>query len=334
VVVLGGTGFIGSHLVESLLAAGHPVRIASRRDTWPFETKLQNTEFRRLDLAATGTEADLDSLLTGSSLIFNVTGALQRPGTMDNLYQDLHVSGTVRLLAALERQVAGGHPVRLVHVSTTGVLGPTGAQPQPETAPRQPHTIYERTKAAGEQLALAGRQPGLQVVIARPGLVYGPRDLHLLGLFKAIASGTFRLIAGGRACWQPVEVDDVVEGLLKAGSTPDVDGEIFHLAGEQPVTIAEFTAAIAGALHTRLRGPSLPRPLAWMAGAVLEAGCVPLGIDPPLSRMRVVTLTQDRRYAIDHARRRLHWEPQVPLDKGLASAAAWYRQQGLLAAAA
>ena len=117
-----------------------------------------------------------------------------------------------------------------MHVS---VLGPTGPTPLDERAPRRPQTIYERTKAEGEELALMGRQDGLEVVVARPGLVYGPRDLHLLGLFRSIAAGTFRLPGGGRACWQPVAVGDVAAGLARLVDAEEVDGEIFHLAGEK-----------------------------------------------------------------------------------------------------
>ena len=356
VVVLGGTGFIGSHLVERLAQSGQRVRIASRRGAWPWDKLPAAVEITRLDLAAgkfdagtsptvnvspgapsgahAGQDPELDALLRDAVLIFNVTGALQRPGTPDTLYEDLHVHGTARVLAALKRRADSGGPLRLVHVSTTGVLGPTGPAPLPENAPLNPHTIYERTKAEGERRALAARGEGLQVVVARPGLVYGERDLHLLGLFRAIAAGSFRLIAGGRACWQPVAVSDVADGLVKMATAPEVDGEIFHLAGDRSLSIAAFADAIAATLGTRLRGPSLPRPLAWMAGAALEAGCLPLGIDPPLSRMRVRTLTEDRRYAIEQARRRLQWAPQIDLETGLRQTAAWYRRQGLLREAA
>jgi dihydroflavonol-4-reductase len=334
VVVLGGTGFIGGHLVERLAREGHRVRAASRRGIWPWETPPASVEMTRLDLACGDCHEALDALLADSSLIFNVTGALQRPGTPDRLYEDLHVQGTLRLLASLGRRPRSGETPRLVHVSTTGVLGPTGPVPLGEDAPQNPDTIYERTKAEGERRALAARTDHLQVVVARPGLVYGERDLHLLGLFRAIASGTFRLIAGGRACWQPVAVEDVVDGLVRMAVAPGVDGEVFHLAGDRSVSLAEFTGAIAAALGTRLRGPSLPRPLAWVAGALLEAGCLPLGIAPPLSRMRVATLTADRRYAIGHAGRRLGWSPEVTLEAGLSAATAWYRARGLLQEAA
>jgi nucleoside-diphosphate-sugar epimerase len=217
-----------------------------------------------------------------------------------------------------------------VHVSTTGVLGPTGPKPLPEDTPPRPITIYERTKAEGEAAARDGRRPGLEVVVVRPGLVYGERDLHLLGLWRAIASGTFRTIAGGTARWQPVHVDDVARALQAALHAPGVDGEIFQIAGREEVSIGDLAARIAGLLQTQVKGPSLPLPLALAAGLALEALLLPFGIEPPLSPARVRTLTQDRLYGIDHVREVLGLVPEVDLEDGLKRTHAWYRSHGHL----
>ncbi|MCZ6833291.1 MAG: NAD(P)-dependent oxidoreductase [Acidobacteria bacterium] len=327
VVVLGGTGFIGSHLVEHLARAGRPVHVISRRGAWPWETAPPAARFTSLDLTAPATAARLEELLAQTRVVVNVSGALLRPGAPADLYRRLHVEAVAELMSALQRRAGR---LRLVHVSTTGVLGPTGPEPLDESAPRRPRTIYERTKAEGEERALMGRRDGLEVVVARPGLVYGPRDLHLLGLFRSIAGGTFRLPGGGRARWQPVAVGDVAAGLARLVDADGTDGEIFHLAGETAVSVADLAATIATLLGTRVHGPSLPRPLAWLAGAALEAACLPLGIEPPLSRMRVRTLTEDRRYDVSHARRRLGWQPRTSLRQGLSLAVDWYRRKGLL----
>lgn len=331
VVVLGGTGFIGSHLVDHLAQAGRQVHVVSRRGSWPWGTAPTAARFTSLDLTSQAAARQLDEILAPARVVVNVTGVLLRPGAPSDLYRRLHVDAVSGLLAAINRRAGR---LRLIHVSTTGVLGPTGPAPLDEDAPCRPRTIYERTKAAGEELALRSHRDGLEVVVARPGLVYGPRDLHLLGLFRSIAGGTFRLPGGGRACWQPVAAGDVAAGLARLVDAEDVNGKIFHLAGETPVTVAELAAAIATLLGTRVHGPSLPRPLAWLAGAALEAACLPLGIDPPLSRMRVRTLTEDRRYDVSHARRCLGWRPQIGLNEGLSLAVDWYRRRGLLREAA
>jgi nucleoside-diphosphate-sugar epimerase len=145
-----------------------------------------------------------------------------------------------------------------------------------------------------------------------------------------VASGTFRNIGGGRARWQPVHVDDVARALAQALGTPGIDGGVFHVAGSEVVSVGELAARIAHALGTSLRGHSLPLPLALAAGTVLEALLLPFGIEPPLSRARVRTLTQDRLYRIERARDVLGIAPEVGLDSGLDRTLAWYRSHGHL----
>jgi nucleoside-diphosphate-sugar epimerase len=284
-------------------------------------------ETTRFDLGAVTAPRDWDALIEGSPHVVNLAGVLQRPGVPRDLYRRVHVDGTRHLLRAVAR---AGRPRRIVHVSTTGVLGPTGPKPLPEDTPPRPITIYERTKAEGEAAARDGRRPGLEVVVVRPGLVYGERDLHLLGLWRAIASGTFRTIAGGTARWQPVHVDDVARALQAALHAPGVDGEIFQIAGREEVSIGDLAARIAGLLQTQVKGPSLPLPLALAAGLALEALLLPFGIEPPLSPARVRTLTQDRLYGIDHVREVLGLVPEVDLEDGLKRTHAWYRSHGHL----
>jgi nucleoside-diphosphate-sugar epimerase len=217
-----------------------------------------------------------------------------------------------------------------VHVSTTGVLGPTGTSPRDESSSPHPLTAYERSKLEGERAALAARGGGLEVVVVRPGLVYGPRDLHLLGLYRAIGKGTYRTIAGGRALWQPIYVEDVARAIQAALEAPAGDGGVFHVAGGERVTVGALAERIAAGLGTRIRRPGLPYAAAMAAGTLLEAVCAPAGVEPPLTRARVRTMTEDRVYSIDRARERLGFEPRIGLEEGIALTIGWYRSHGYL----
>ncbi len=130
---------------------------------------------------------------------------------------------------------------RMVHVSTTGVHGVTGETPAAEDAPFAPTNPYEATKLEGELLALkAYEEQGLPVTVVRPGLVYGPGDLHLLGFFVSIKKGLFRVIAGGKALLHPVYIDDLVAALLLCAERPQAPGRSYNIAGERPVTVREL----------------------------------------------------------------------------------------------
>lgn len=329
VVVIGGSGFVGSALVERLAERGR-VAMISRSGRWKFGPRPIGVSGIACDITNKHDTSTLYEVFKGARIVVNLAGSLWRPSLAGATYERVHVDGMRLVLDALHAAAGPEGPMRLVHVSTTGVLGPTGSDPLPETAEPKPETEYERTKLEGERLALAARGPGLEVVVVRPGLVYGPRDMHLLPFFQSIDRGLFRPIAQGRARWQPVFVGDVVRGIEETMTHPVLDGAVLHFAGAERLSVAAFAAKIAAAMGRKPRATSIPYSAAFAAGAVIEALTAPLKSDPPLSRARVRTLTQDRVYRIAEAERRLGWRPEVPLEKGLAETVGWYRAQNLL----
>jgi nucleoside-diphosphate-sugar epimerase len=282
-----------------------------------------------LDLTDTSSEAQLEELASKTAHVVNLAGILLRPGVDEATLDALHVQGTQRLMRCLSSS-SSHPPTRVVHVSTTGVLGPTGSEPMDESAPPRPSNSYETTKLEGEQVALTWHGRGVGVVVVRPGLVYGPRDLHLLPLFHAIQRGTFRLIAGGRAQWQPIYAEDVAEAIARAAVQPGADGNILQVVGKETISVAAFSSKIAARLGTRVRGPSIPYLLALGGGSLLELICRPFGIEPPLSRSRARTMVQNRVYAGDSVESVLGFAPGRTLDDGLRDTISWYRSQGYL----
>jgi nucleoside-diphosphate-sugar epimerase len=329
IVVIGGSGFVGSGLVERIAESAR-VAMLSRSGRWKWGARPIGMTGIACDITEGEETARLYELFRGARIVVNLAGSLWKPSLSKETYERVHVHGTRLLLDALHAAVGTEGPIRLVHVSTTGVLGPTGPNPKSESDAPAPSNEYERTKLEGERLALAGRGPGLEVVVVRPGLVYGPRDLHLLPFFRAIDRRQFRPIAKGKARWQPIYVDDVVRGILAAMHGEGLDGAVLHLAGAERVTVGQFAARIAGALGRKPQAGSIPYTAAFAAGAVLEAITAPLRGDPPLTRARVRTLTQDRLYRIAEAERRLGWKPEVLLDRGLVETVGWYRAQNFL----
>ncbi|HJQ97346.1 MAG TPA: NAD-dependent epimerase/dehydratase family protein [Candidatus Polarisedimenticolaceae bacterium] len=327
-MVLGGTGFLGSHVVERLAKRDPQITIVSRSGEWPWGDLPNGVGHRSVDITSHDAERQLGEVLEHASIVVNLTGILARPSLRRDAYTRLHVDGTHRIVDALARAKAPRS--RLIHVSTTGVLGPTTTTPRDEEAIPAPSTVYEWTKLEGETIALAARRPNREVVIVRPGMVYGPRDLHRFPWFHAIERGTYRPISGGRAIWQPIFVDDLARGIEAALDVEAADGQTFHLAGSERLTIAELYARIARILGRPARTGSLPRPLAMAAGALFEAAYKPFRRDPPLSRARVRTMTENRVYAIDRAESLLGFRPELSLDQGLVTTIDWYRMRGLL----
>jgi nucleoside-diphosphate-sugar epimerase len=328
VLVTGATGFLGSSLARRLLSEGARVRVLARSPE-----RAKPLADRGVQVVA-GDITDRDAVraaVDDAEVIFHLAGRLFVPGVPASEYQRTHVEGTKLLLACC---ASGSRLRRFVHCSTTGVLGVTGDQPADEMAPIRPTNVYEATKAEAEQAVRDTLRNGFPAVIARPGLVYGPGDLHLLPFFRAVLQRRFRPI-GRRKVWlHPIYIDDMVDALVRCGTHDSAVGECFHLAGREPVPLADLASAIAGAGGTRLPAGHIPLLVAQAVAVVGDRLPLDLRRSAALTRSRLDFLTHSRMYDVTKAQRLLGFAAATDLTAGAARTMAWYRQRGFLPASA
>ena len=323
VLVTGGTGFLGASLTRRLLSDGAEVRVLARSRAKAEPLTDLGAEITIGDITD---PAAIRAAADGIQVIYHLAGPLLVPGIPDIEYRRTHVLGTELLLDCCEKARA---LERLVYCSTTGVLGVTGEQPASEDAPFQPTNVYEQAKADAE-VAVRRRWHGLPAVIARPGLVYGPGDVHLLPFFRSILRRRFRPIGRRRTRLHPIYIDDMTEALVRCGRASAATGECFHLAGSEPVAVRDLAAAIARAEGTRLPSGHIPSPTARAVAGLGDR--LPPGLKQrvPLTRSRVEFLTQSRVYDVTKAARLLDFAAPTDLSTGMARTVAWYRQHGYL----
>ncbi|HYT37506.1 MAG TPA: NAD-dependent epimerase/dehydratase family protein [Ktedonobacteraceae bacterium] len=318
-VVTGATGFLGSAMVTELVKRQQPVRILVRDEQKARQQFGDAVSISPGDITDT---AQVQRAVEGATTIYHLAGRLYHPSIPADLYRQTHVEGTRNLLRACQGQT---QLQRIVHVSTTGVYGITGEVPAAEDAPVAPTNPYEATKLVGERIALqAYQEQGLPVTVIRPGLVYGPGDLHLLSFFISIKNGLFRVIAGGKALLHPVYIDDLVAAFLFCAERPQALGRSYNIAGERPVTVRELATAIAHALDKELPAGSIPLWLANLASDIFAVTPGVRGEHAPLTRSRVKFLTHSRIYDGSQARSELGYSPKVALEEGMKLTAAWY----------
>ena len=326
VLVTGATGFTGGHLAHSLARRGHRVRALVRPASRDRAEPLAETgvEVAFGDLTDAGS---LPPACTGIDVVYHIAATYRTAGQRDAAYRAVNAEGTRALLDAARR--AG--VARFVHCSTGGVHGHVERPPANEDAPLAPGDVYQRSKLEGERLARAAGENGdLEVVVARPIGIYGPGDTRFLKMFRGIARRRFPMLGSGRVFYHLTYIDDLVEGLRLCGETPDAAGRTYLLGGPRYTTLAELVRTVAAELGVpppRWRIPVWP---VWLAGALCEAICVPLGVEPPLYRRRVDFFTKSRAFDTTSARRELGYAPAVDLVEGIRSTAAWYRGQGWL----
>jgi nucleoside-diphosphate-sugar epimerase len=320
VLVTGATGFIGTNLVRQLLLDGTRVRVLARSAE---RAKPLTDHGAEAVIGDVTDAAAVTSSLDGVRTVYHLAGRLFAPDVPASEFRRIHVDGTKLLL---ERSRESGVE-RFVHCSTTGVLGATGDEPADENAPVHPTNAYEATKADAEILV---RNSSVPAVIARPGLVYGPGDLHLLPFFRAVLRRRFRPI-GRRPVWlHPIYIADMTDALVRCGRHPEAAGECFNLAGREPVSLAELADAIAHAGGTRLPKGHIPLTAAHAVAAIGDR--LPSHLKPaaPLTTSRLDFLTHSRIYDVSKAQRVLGFAATTELQAGAARSMAWYRAEGFL----
>ncbi len=260
-VVTGAAGFIGSHLVESLLAAGADVTgIDAFIDYYPREVKERNLEKARAHrsfrlVEGRVQEMDLAPVLDGAAQVFHLAaqaGVRASWGREFAVYTDNNVLATQRLL---EASVAAGVP-RIVYASSSSVYGDTAALPLQEQAACRPVSPYGVTKLAAEHLAnLYQSNLGLPVVSLRYFTVYGPRqrpDMAFHRFLKAARDGaSIRLYGDGSQTRDFTYVEDIVAA-TRAAADSGRPGSVYNVGGGERVALSDVIGRIEKVTGRRL----------------------------------------------------------------------------------
>lgn len=318
--VTGGSGFIGSHLIDSLLSRGFEVSALVHKNPIPNGHRVQVVPADICD------GERLEEALKGVDILFHLASALGSALIEEEEFRRINILGTGTVLEAARRSGVG----RIVHVSSAGVFGAvrSGAVVT-ESSPPSPASVYDRTKHEGEKIALRFAGEDLDIVVVRPGWAYGPRDRRTFKLIKAVCSGKFIMVTRGSGRQTPVFIDDLVRGLLLA-SEKGKKGAIYHLAGGEIMTVREMVRAIrlaCGKKPPRLFVPLLP---ARMAARLLEAVYGFRHKEAPLNRSKLAFFSHSKPLSIEKARRELGYEPEVCYQKGINRTILWYRNEGWL----
>jgi nucleoside-diphosphate-sugar epimerase len=323
-LVTGGTGFLGGSLTRRLLLEGVRVRVLARSRAKAEPLTDLGADIVLGDITE---PASVRAAVDGVQVVYHLAGPLLVPGVPASEYREAHVAGTKLLLECAAKAPA---LERFVHCSSTGVLGVTGVRPADEATPFQPTNVYERAKADAETAVWRKLRQGFRAVIARPGLVYGPGDIHLAGFFQAILRHRFRPIGRSEAWLHPIYIDDMTEALIRCGQRKSAIGECFHFAGKEPVAISQLASAIARAEGTGLPSGRIPLAAAGAAAGLGDLLPADWRQHAPLTRSRLDFLTHSRIYDVTKAARLLDFTAATDLAAGLALTVEWYREHGYL----
>jgi nucleoside-diphosphate-sugar epimerase len=261
-LVTGAAGFIGSTLVDRLLADGaHVTGVDCFTDYYARELKERNLEAARQHprfafVEASLLDADLPALLDGVTHVFHLAaqaGVRKSWGTEFDVYVLNNVSATQRLLEAC----AGRPLTRFVYASTSSVYGDAAAIPMREDARVEPVSPYGVTKLAGEHLCFLYQvNHGIPSVAVRFFTVYGPRQRPDMGFHRfltaAIDGQTLTRYGDGEQTRDFTFVDDAVAATVAAG-TRGVIGRVYNVGGGSRVSVNDVFTIVSGIIGRDVR---------------------------------------------------------------------------------
>ncbi len=326
VFVTGGTGFVGSHLVERLLKDGNEVHCLARNPD-----KVERVFRKRRPHIVEGDLSNLDALMkgmTGMDVVYHVAGLTAARNRAE--FHQVNAEATRNVVETARR--AAQNLSRLVYVSSLAAVGPAPRGTRlPDDATPKPVTAYGDSKLQGEEVV---RKSGLPWTVLRPPAVYGPGDRELFKVFKLLKLGLAPLFGDGLQELSLVHVEDLAGALVAALHERALERTYFACQRDI-VTSGELVTIIHRALNPRAkRGPRiirLPAPVTHLALALTGTAARLAGrrtvLSPDKAAEFLAPAWTCSPEALEHD---TGWSARYDTRDGIADTLAWYRNAGWL----
>ena len=325
VLLTGANGFVGSHILDRLLAQQVAVVVLLRPSS---DRKFISAQIAKAEVRTGGIDqpASLDAALEGVTHVIHCAGATKALSAAG--FFAVNQIGTRNLVEAVNRR--GSQIQRLVHISSLAAAGPaTSDKPKHETDAPVPVSDYGRSKLAAE--GEVSSRCKCEWTIIRPPAVYGPRDAEFLRLFKAVKSHVLPRFGGGRQQLTLVYVEDLAAAIVAALRHTNAIREVFFAGSPEVVTAVELAECIA----TESGAWTIPLPL---PNAVLWLACQWAELVSRLTKKANVLNAQ--KWAelkapgwvcdVTRFRGEVGYECRTSLREGVVKTRDWYRARGWL----
>lgn len=323
-LITGGTGFIGSFLVEKLLQKGYEIFCLIR--------KISNLKWlNKLPVQYVYGDVTLLESLTaavqGVDYVFHLGGLTKALKPADYFY--VNTQGTANLLTACSKE--NSNLKKFIFVSSLAASGPSlDGQPLTELSPAAPLTPYGKSKAEAEKLVLS-YQEKFPVTILRPPPVYGPRDVDVFEIFKYVNQRIKLRLRGPERLTSMIYVHDLVNGIILVAEKKQANGQTYFLTDGGYYSWEQINNLIEKALNKRAFSITLPI-LMLDAAAELSEWIAKLSRKASvLNRPKALEMKQQFWICSNEkAKKELGFSPQFTLEKGIIETVRWYQNAGWL----
>jgi dihydroflavonol-4-reductase len=316
--VTGGTGFIGSHLVERLIGRGYTVRCLVRDTSNLGYLSQLPIEVYHGDLFSTDV---LAHAIDGADYIYHVAGVVASK-TKEGFYK-----GNRDATRSIIETVARVNPglKKFIHISSLAAVGPgTGMVPVDEQTPYHPITTYGKSKMEAE-LEVKKFSSRLPITIVRPPAVYGPRDPATFDFFKTIYGGLEPIVGFTDKYVTLVHSADLVSGIVLAGECEQTAGETYFLGSEKIYSWNEIGTITKQVMKKKALRVRLPEPLVYAVAATVGF-LTSFGAKPSVLNFEKGRDMVQRNWTVDvsKARRDFGFRQEVELAEGIRQTVKWY----------
>ncbi|MGD0339173.1 MAG: NAD-dependent epimerase/dehydratase family protein [Bacteroidota bacterium] len=322
--VTGGTGFIGSHLVEMLLSKGYRVKCLIRKTSSLEWLKNLPVEYVYGDLF---TSDALQTAVREVEYVYHLAGVVAAKNR-DGYFRG-NQEGTRNILEAVLTSNPGLK--KFIFVSSLTAVGPSlGDDPVTEGTVPHPITAYGESKLAAEREVM-DRWSTIPAVIIRAPAVYGPRDIGILTFFQTINKGLEPLIGFHEKKASLVHSTDLVNGIILAAENEKAVRTSYFIGSERGYTWSELGALTSRLLNKKTIKIKIPH---WIIFAIagISGAVGNLGKRPPIFNFeKGKDITRPNwTCSIEKAKRELGYKPTITVEQGFWETIKWYKQQGWL----
>lgn len=321
VFVTGGTGFIGSHLVDHLLdLPDTEVRCLVRNDPkWLSEKPVKTIRGDLHDLPA------LTEGLKGVDVLFHGAALVKAP--KKETFMNTNVDATENLLRIAQK--AGVK--NMVFLSSLAAVGPSFKKPVTEDDPMMPISMYGESKKKMEEMIHGLAKPGDQITILRPPAVYGPREEEILSFFKICNRGICPIIGNGKTTRvSMVHVADVVQALLLAMQHPKEGVRTYFVGSEDYYIWNRIMHAVSAALGKKLQPIYIKKGIVRNLGIITESLASLAGRYPMFNKEKALEMTHEWTCSIDKIKSELGYSETFTIESGIIDTIAWYKKHNWL----
>jgi dihydroflavonol-4-reductase len=320
-LVTGGTGFIGSHVVEHLLENGYDqVKCLVRSE--PKWLRGLNVELVKGDLSNLNA---IKKAVRGVEYVYHI-GGLTRSKTIEPLRR-ANVVGTMNVMQAVDE--AAPYVRKVLVMSSLATIGRCDTPIADEDSPFNPLSMYGQSKAEMET-ELEQWADRLPLTVVRPAAVYGPRETDIYTFFKAAARGVSAIVGAGlEEEVNLVYVEDVARGTVDAAESLATTGKTYFLGSERQYSWVEMRDAVAAALGKRIITINVPPTMVERVGAIVEKAAGLIGKYPPLNREKAREILEAcKMCSVERAKADFGYSQEVSLEIGVRRTVTWYQDKG------